>query len=161
MIDEEARLAAVTLILATGVLIASQTLRPWGGTEQFSELGVLGPEMEIGDYPMSVHVNESFRLHLYLGNHEGRVMYYVTLIKLGEKSTSIDERNPAEGEVIAEYETILPHGHSETIPLDLTIPKPTENSKLIFELWILEEGRLRYHGRWLQLWINVTAPKTP
>ncbi len=161
MIDEEVRAVILALALVAGVFAASQTLQSGRVVEPFSEIGLLGPGMKIGDYPRNVLVNETFRLYLYLGNHEGRVMYYTVLVKLGDGSTLINETTHAEAPVIDEYEAILPHGQNITIPVDLRLPKPAANARLIFELWRLEEGELRYHGRWLQLWMNVTAPKAP
>lgn len=161
MIDEEVRAVVLAVALVAGVFAASQTLQSGRVVEPFSEIGLLGPGMKIGDYPKNVLVNETFRLYLYIGNHEGRVMYYTVLVKLGDEATLINETAYAEAQVIDEYEAILPHGHNKTIPIDLRISQPARNLRLIFELWSLEGGELRYHGRWLQLWMNVTAPKAP
>lgn len=161
MIDEELRAVVLAVALVAGVLAASQTLQSGRVVEPFSEIGLLGSGLKIGDYPKNVLVNETFRLYLYIGNHEGRVMYYTILVKLGDGSTLINETTHAEAPVIDMYEAILPQGHNTTIPVDLRLPKPATNARLIFELWRLDEGGLRYHGRWLQLWMNVTAPRAP
>lgn len=161
MIDEEVTAVIIAIILVAGIFGASQLLTQGRVVEPFSELGLLGPEMKIGDYPKTVLVNESFKLHLYIGNHEGRVMYYIIRAKLGDETTQVNDTTPAEAQLIAEYETILPHGHNKTIPITLSIGRPMRNGRLIFEMWTLEGREIRYHGRWLQLWMNVTAPKTP
>jgi uncharacterized membrane protein len=161
LIDEEVTAVVVALVLVAGVMGASQLLASERVAEPFSEFGLLGPEMKIGGYPKTVLVNETLRLYLYLGNHEGRVMYYRVLAKLGDESTKVDEAKPAEAEILAEYEAILPHGQNTTIPISLSIKRPMNNARLIFEMWILDGEEFRYHGRWLQLWINVTAPRLP
>jgi uncharacterized membrane protein len=88
-------------------------------------------------------------------------MYYRVLAKLGDEAAKVDEAKPAEAEILAEYEAILPHGQNMTIPISLSIKRPMNNARLIFEMWILDGEEFRYHGRWLQLWINVTAPRLP
>lgn len=161
MIDEEVTAVVLAIIVVAGTFAASQALLAGRVVEPFSELGLLGPKMKIGDYPKAVLANDTFKLYLYVGNHEGRVMYYVVLAKLGDRATFINETVPADAPVIATYEVILPHGHNVTVPVELSIPEPKVNARLIFEMWVLDGGELKYHGRWVQLWVNVTAPAVP
>ena len=117
--------------------------------------------MKIGDYPRTVLVDEPFKLYLYIGNHEGRVVYYRIYIKTGSRDTFINETVPANAPIMAFYEVILVNGENKTIPIELSLPKPMVNCRLIFEMWILnpETLKFKYHGRWCQLWLNVTSPK--
>ena len=160
LVDEEVLAVVLAVITAAGILTASQTLPVGRVAEPFSELAILGPEMKIGNYPREVAAGESFKLHVYVGNHEGRVMYYAVLIKLGNKSTPINETEPTNAPIIARYESILLNSNSEnhTYPITLRIDKPGVNYRLIFELWRYDESihRFRYHQRWCQLWLNVT-----
>jgi uncharacterized membrane protein len=90
-------------------------------------------------------------------------MYYVIYAKLGNKSTVINESVPADVPVLAAYEVVLPSGGNLTIPVELSVSEPGTNVRLIFELWFINESTLQpqYHGRWVQLWLNVTAPPSP
>jgi len=146
-----------------GVFAVAQLVASGRVVEPFSALGLLGPKMKIGDYPKNVLVNQTINLYLFVDNHEGRVMYYVIYAKLGNRSTVINENVSADAPILDAYEVVLPHGENATIPVSLRIMKPYTNARLIFEMWVYdpEDGKLRYHGRWVQLWINVTAPPTP
>lgn len=159
MLDEEVSAVLLALIVVGGVFALAQALRP-NVVEPFSEIGVLGPKGKIGDYPRAVVAGEPFRLYLYVGNHEGRVMYYLIYVKLGNRSTVVNSTAPARAPVIASYELILPHGRNATLPVTLSVDRPASDARLIFELWALNASSLRpvYWGRWLQLWLNVTAP---
>lgn len=161
MLDEEVKAVVLAIIVVASVFAVAQAMRAGTVVEPFSALGLLGPKMKIGDYPKVVLVNETIRLYLYVGNYEGKVMYYVIYAKLGDRSTLINESIPADAPILAEYKTILPHGANTTIPIEISIDKPMENARLIFEMWILDPDskELRYHGRWNQLWLNITTPE--
>lgn len=163
MIDDEVKAVALAIVVVAGVFSIAQLVSSGKVVEPFSALGLLGPKMKIGDYPRNVLVNQTIDLYLFVDNHEGRVMYYVIYAKLGNKSTVIDENVSASAPILETYEIILPHGENKTIPVHLRIPKPYTNARLIFEMWIYdpEKDELIYHGRWVQLWLNVTAPQTP
>lgn len=158
LIDEEVTAVVLVIIVVVGVFTFSQVFLAGRVVEPFSELGVLGAKMKIGDYPKEVLVNESFKLYLYIGNHEGRIMYYTVYVKLGNRSTVINETVPADAPIIVFYEAILSHNETTIIPMNIKIDKPGRNVRLIFEMWIYDDGFLKYHGRWCQLWLNVTAP---
>ncbi|MBO3754897.1 MAG: DUF1616 domain-containing protein, partial [Candidatus Brockarchaeota archaeon] len=141
-----------------GCFTASQAFFAGRTVEPFSELAILGPRMKIADYPREVVAGESFKLYLYVGNHEGRVMYYAVLVKLGNRTTEINETQPMNAPVIARYEVVLQNGGNFTRPITLSIGEPGLNYRLVFELWIYDEvsDGFKYHGRWCQLWLNAT-----
>lgn len=161
MIDEEVAAVILAIAVVAGIFAASQVLFGERVVEPFSAIGLLGPDMKIGDYPRKVVVNETFRLHVYIENREGRLMYYVVYVKLGDNTTLVNETVPADAPIIARYETIVPHGSNVTIPVELSISSPVSNARLIFELWFINETTLepQYRGRWLQLWLDVVQPK--
>ena len=148
------------MILLSSGFISTKKFFSGRVVEPFSEIGILGPEMKIGDYPRTVLVNETFRLYLYLGNHEGRITYYRVYVKMGSRDIFINKTVPADAPVVAFYEAILVNGENKTIPVELSFPKPMVNCRVIFEMWILNPKTLEfnYHGRWCQLWLNVTSP---
>jgi len=160
IVDEQVMAVVLAVLVIVGVFAGSQTFFAGRVVESFSELGVLGPKMKIGDYPRELIVDESFTLYLYVGNHEGRVMYYALLVKLGDRTTSISDGEPMDVSVFARYEIVLLDGKNWTRPVTLSVEEPGVNYRLVFELWTYNEGvrDFVYHGRWCQLWLNVTKP---
>lgn len=158
VIDEEVAAVILAIIIVAMVFAYTQLLLKDRIIEPFSAIGLLGPEMKIGDYPRTVRVNETIDLYLFIDNHEGRIMYYVVKAKLGDKNTLINSSKPADAPILTTYETILAHGQNRTLPVKLKIPREMTNARLIFELWALYENRtLSYTGRWVHLWLNVTS----
>ncbi|MEN3051233.1 MAG: DUF1616 domain-containing protein [Candidatus Methanosuratincola petrocarbonis] len=159
MIDEEIRAVVLAVIVLGAALAVSQAITAGRVAEPFSALGVLGPNMKIGDYPKEVLAGEPFRLYLYVENHEGKAMYYRVLEKVGDNSTVLNETVPADLPVLASYDVVLAHGENATIPVNVTLATPAQGAKLIFELWAIGTGGSPYYtGRWNHLWINVTSP---
>lgn len=157
--DEEIRAVVLAAVVLAGLLAVSQAITEGRVVEPFSALGTLGPNMKIGDYPKAVLAGEPFRLYLYVENHEGRVMYYRVLAKVGDNSTLVNETVPADLPPLASYEVILCHGENSTIPAEIALPAPAQNARLIFELWAAGDGGAwEYTGRWNHLWINATLP---
>ncbi|MEM1550585.1 MAG: hypothetical protein QXR13_01460, partial [Candidatus Bathyarchaeia archaeon] len=74
--DDEV-LAVVAAIVVVGFVFGfSQFILSGRVVEPFSALGLLGPNMKIGDYPREVVVGVPFKLYLYVHNFEGRSVYY-------------------------------------------------------------------------------------
>ena len=157
ILSSEAWAVVMAVILVGAVFAASQIITAGRVTEPFSELGVLGPKMKIGDYPRTVIVGEKFRLYLYVGNHMGKPIYYVVFVKLGNASTPVD---PMPVEPFMRLDLILMHGENRTVPVDIGLTESGVDKRLIFELWVYNSTvkDFTYHGRWCQLWLNVTAP---
>ena len=153
----------LAILVAVGGSSASQTLFAGRVVEPFSELGVLGPEGKIGGYPREAAVGENFTLYLYVGNYEGRAAYYAVLVKLGGVNISVSDVEPMDAPVVARFEVVLPHGGNWTRPVTLSVGEPGLNRRLVFELWVYDTGvkGFKYHSRWCQLWLNVTAPTAP
>jgi hypothetical protein len=148
----------VILILAN----IQTVLSPFGtGWQAYSELGLLGPNQSISDYPTKVAVNQTFILYGYLENHETTVQFYTVVVKLGNQSTEISNSTYATAPVIAEYSHILDHNQSYIFPMSLSINKTGKNLRIIFELWSYnlsssQSASFDYTGLWDQIWINVT-----
>ncbi|MEM2240343.1 MAG: DUF1616 domain-containing protein [Candidatus Bathyarchaeia archaeon] len=157
MLSGEVWAVVMAVVLVGAVFAVSQIFASSRVTEPFSELGILGPKMKIGDYPRIVVAGEAFRLYVYVGNHMGKPMYYVVFIKLGNATTPL---NPTPAEPFMRLDLILMHGENRTIPIDIAITEPGLNTRLIFELWTYNTTvkELTYHGRWCQIWLNVTIP---
>ena len=157
--DPEVFAVVLALIIVIGVFAIAQVYISGRVVEPFSEIGLLGPKMKIGDYPTKVIVGEKFKLYIYLGNHMGYPMWYVVFLKIGNMTTFVNETTPANVEPVWCYEILLDHNSNITIPITVSLNKTGTNVRLIFELWAINEyGELTYHNMWVHLWINVTKP---
>jgi uncharacterized membrane protein len=151
------------IVLGITVVVAffsvSGFLLPKNQGEQFSELGVLGPNMKLGDYPSQIVASETIHLYGYVGNQMGEPMYYTVLVKLGNNDTAI---NPAPITPIQQFSQVIPNNQTWTFPVDITLTKSGVNQRIIFELWTYNQtiNQNQYHDRWGQIWLNVTAPAT-
>jgi len=160
MIDEEVKAVILAIIVVASVFAISQIYISGRVVEPFSELGILGSRMKIGDYPRELILGEKAKLYIYVGNHMGKPMYYFVKIKIGNKTTPID---PAPIEPLKVYEKILEDNSTWIFPFQISFNKTGLNYRLIVELWIYNytTNQIEYHGRWCQLWINVTYPIKP
>jgi len=160
VLDEEVLAVIAAIVIVASVFAVAQLINSGRVTEPFSELGILGPKMKIGDYPKEVVAGSPFRLYLYLGNHEGKSVYYRILIKIGNKTSTINETTPLNSTTIMEIRRVLVHNSTWIYPLDITLYTPRVNERLVFEMWIYNETTksFTYYGRWNQLWLNVTSP---
>ena len=71
-IDEKIQAIIMAAFFVLGVLTGGPVLLGDRVVEPFSELGILGPNMKLGDYPRMVYLGENIDLYLYIGNHEGK-----------------------------------------------------------------------------------------
>jgi len=161
LIDEDIRTFAVGLLLVVAGFTVFQAFFAGRVVEPFSELGVLGPNLKIGDYPRSLAVGEEFNLYLYLGNHMGSPQLYRVYVKLGDRGLNVSDTEPYLGRVLTFYEAALPDKGNVTLPITLSVPEPGLNLRLVFEMHRYDAGvgLWEYHNRWNQLWLNVTSPR--
>ncbi len=159
-IDKQISYVIMIVIFSLGVLTAVPPILPERVVEPFTELGILGPNLKLGDYPDSVEVGESFTLFLYLGNHESRIMYYRTLAKFGGELSFASETEPMDAPVIAFYDHFILNDGNVTRQLSLSAEVVGTNRRLVFELYEYDESAddFVYSGEWVQLWMNVTSP---
>jgi len=178
-VDERITLGLVACILAFGVLSVAPVLLGKRVVEPFSELGILGPNMKLGDYPKDGVTGEPFDLYLYLGNHEGNVQYYQVIVndlylylgnhegnvqyyqvivKQGDQSQNVTEDTPLDAPMITIYEHSLINKQNTTIPISLAPIRSGIYQRIVFELYRYdtESQGFEYNGNWLQLWMNVT-----
>ena len=158
MIDDELKLIALALIGVMAVIAVYPVLSANRVVEPFTELGVLGANGKLGDYPKEVRVDEKFNLFLYLGNHEGRAQYYRVLAKLGNQASNVSDTQPMDAPIFASWDVLLGNEQNRTMPVTLSIGEAGVNLRLVFELYRFntESAGFVYHERWTQLWMNVT-----
>ncbi len=155
IINEEVWAVILAILIVGSVFAISQAYLSHRVIEPFSELGLLGKHMKIGDYPRKLIVGEEAFFYVYVGNHMGRPMYYIVMVKIGNRSTPID---PAPLKPVLTFERVLMNNETWIFPVHLKMSKPGINLRIIVELWIYNEttGKIQYHNRWTQLWVNVT-----
>jgi uncharacterized membrane protein len=158
MIDDEVKAIIFVTLLASAAIAVFPILEGGRVVEPFSELGILGPNGKLGDYPREIAVGQEFSLFLYVGNQEGRCEYYRVLAKIGDQTTNVSEITPLNVPVSKIWETVLGSGLNVTIPFKMSIDQAGLNRRLVFELWRYDADthNFVYHQRWTQLWMNVT-----
>ncbi len=161
MIDEDLKTVAVGLLLVAAGFTVFQAFFADRVVEPFSELGILGPNMKIGDYPRELAVGEEFDLYLYVGNHMGSTQLYRVYVKLGSRDLNVSDTEAYGAPVLTSIDAALADEHNETIPISLSIPVSGVNLRLVFEMhrYDAELGGWEYHNRWNQLWLNVTETR--
>ena len=161
--DEEVLAVVAAIVIVASVFAVVQAINAGRVTEPFSELGLLGPNKKIADYPREVVAGSQFQLYSYIGNHEGKTMFYKILVKAGNRTLALNETKPLNIEPFMTIYTVLQHNSSAIIPLNITLYTPMENVRLVFEMWVYNETlkSFTYYGRWNQLWLNVTKPPIP
>jgi uncharacterized membrane protein len=149
------------VILGVTVIVALVATVPFflpkNTSEQFSELGILGPNRQLGDYPTQIVAGQTVNLYVYVGNQMGQPMYYDVMVKLGDNNTTVD---PAPITPIQQFTSVLPSNGTWAFPVSVALTQPGLNQRIIFELWIYNEtiNQMQYNQRWGQVWLNVTAP---
>jgi uncharacterized membrane protein len=158
MIDEEVKIIAIGIIGLLATVTVFPLLAKNRIVEPFSELGILGPNGKIGDYPHEVEIGQNFKLYIYIGNYEGRCQYYRVLVKLGDQNSNISDTKPLDSLVIANRDYLLPNESNITSPITLSIQRAGLNQRLVFELYRYDTvtNSFLYHERWAQIWMNVT-----
>jgi uncharacterized membrane protein len=160
VIDEQLTAATVGIILVIALLNGSNYFLSNRTVEPFSELGILGPNQKIADYPTSVYAGQNFTLYLYVGNHEGHVMYYDVLVKVGDRSSVINENVSLASPPIASYSMVLMDNQTYLKPIVLSLSHAGTDERLVFELWDYRANvsGFVYDHRFNQIYLNVTAP---
>jgi uncharacterized membrane protein len=160
LMDERIQVAIIAVLLGYAALTAAPIALGERVVEPFSELGLLGPYMKLGDYPRTVEAGEAIDLYLYLGNHEGSVQYYRVDAKVGDRMTNVSDTEPYPGTPVYRYERVLMDETNHTEPVTVSLSEPGENWRLVFELYRYDQEvrGFAYQGNWVQLWLNVTEP---
>lgn len=159
MIDEQLQAAAAGVIVLIAVFNVSGYYFANRNVEPFSELGILGPNQKIADYPTHVLTGQNFTLYLYVGNHEGQAMYYDVVAKLGDRSSVINENVSLASPPIASYGTVLLNNQTYLSPITLSLDHNGTNVRLVFELWVYQpnSSSFVYDHRFTQLWMNISG----
>ena len=158
MIDDEVKFIAIGLIILMMGVAAYPVLSANRVVEPFTELGVLGPNGKLGDYPRQVSTLDKVNLFLYVGNQEGSSQYYRVDVKVGDQDHNVSDVVPLEAPVITSYELVLPNTANSTTPMSFNVAFAGLNRRVVFELYRydVDTGAFKYQ-LWTQLWMNVTS----
>jgi len=158
MIDDEVRFVAIGLILIMMGVTVYPVLSAHRVVEPFSELGIVGPNGKLGDYPRQVTTVDVVKLFLYVGNDEGSAQYYRVDVKVGDQGQNVSDTVPLQAPVIQSYELVLPNGANSTTPMNFSVAEVGLNRRVVFELYRydVDSSGFRYQ-LWTQLWMNVTS----
>ncbi len=159
MIDDKVKAVLLAVVIVMGIMTAGQYWLEHRVVGPFSELGVLGSDQMIGDYPSTVTAGQNVTLYGYIGNHQGGVTYYDLRVKLGNSTTVVNETTWVDVPSVADFRAVLRDGQNSTFPLVLSFSQPANGTKIIFELWEFDasSGSFLYAGLWGQILLNVTA----
>jgi uncharacterized membrane protein len=159
LIDDQITAVAVGILLIIAVSNVSSYYLANRTVEPFSELGILGPNQKIADFPTTVFTGENFTLYLFVGNHEGHVTYYQVQAKLGNRSSAVNDNVSLSATPIASYGMVLLNNQTYLHPITLSMSKSGTNVRLVFELWIYQANvsSFAYYHRFNQLYLNVSS----
>jgi hypothetical protein len=110
---EDAKLVYVFSCVVLGLIILSPILAevvPFPSGQKFSELWVLGPNLMLEGYPLSVSAGETYKVYPGVGNHMGDSSYYRVYVKFrngSEPSPNSTAGAPSPLEPIFEYNVFL------------------------------------------------------
>jgi uncharacterized membrane protein len=127
-------------------------------SSQYSRLTILGPD-QTNRLPANVTAGQAFSLYAYVYNHEGSTKDYELLVKLGDANTTASSSAPADAPVILARYVELKGNGSADVQLSLTLQSPGSGQRMIFELWMLNNGtsQFDYTGQWSQATVDVLA----
>lgn len=157
-ISHDVKFVAMVIIILMMGIVVYPVLSPKRFVEPFSELGLLGPNGKLGDYPSKVVVGQTFNLFLYIGNKEGSTQHYRVDVKLDDQQGNVSDTKPLQTSTLASYSLVLNNGANTTLPISLSISEVGDYLRLVFELnsFEVESGTFKYR-LWNQLLLNVTA----
>jgi uncharacterized membrane protein len=127
-------------------------------SSQYSRLTILGPD-QTGRLPGNVTAWQAFSFYAYVYNHEGSTKDYELLVKLGDASTAVGSSAPADAPVILTRYVELKSNSSADVQLSLTLQSAGGGQRMIFELWMLNNGtsQFDYTGQWAQVTVDVLS----
>jgi uncharacterized membrane protein len=159
MKEEEFKILAFSFIGLLGIVAIYPTLVETRALKPFSELGILGPNKTLSDYPRNVVTGQNFTLYIYLANHEGEVTYYRVLAKVGNENSTVSDSSPMNAAILNSWDFIIMNGYNTTIPVKLAILTQGQNQRIVFELYKYDSSSnsFTYYNRWTQIWVNVTV----
>ena len=155
-VDQEVTFFVAAILLVAGTISVYLVINRDLVVMPYSEIGILGTNMMVSDYPTEPELGEDIALNIYLGNYEGRLMYYTVLVKLSDAKGDVDSE-PLDTPVLGAYSAVVAHGENHTIQFQTRLHDIVPNQRLVFELHAYngDTQAIEYTGRWTHLWLNT------
>jgi hypothetical protein len=128
---EDYKLIFVAISLVGVLLIASPAIGgaiPLPGSEQFSELYLLGPSHKAENYPYNIALGQSYSVYVNVGNHLGSTAYYAMYVKLGNQTDQLPNATrgtPSPLQPLYEYRFSIPDSKNWTRLLTFSVSNAT------------------------------------
>jgi hypothetical protein len=125
------KLIFVAIGLVGVLLIASPAIAgviPPPGSEQFSELYLLGPNKMAENYPYNIAVGENYSVYVNVGNHLGSPAYYGLYVKFGNQTDQLPNATrgtPSPLQPLYEYRFSIPDSKNWMRLLTFSVPNAT------------------------------------
>lgn len=158
--------AVVIAITIVGSAIGvAQIVRP-DIVEPFTALGLLNPELKIGDYPKHIYPGQNITLGIFIYNHRPYPILAQIRYKIGTNNTIPTSTAPSPEPTIKVFEFLV--GVKENITQRIVVSIPMSipisgKAALIFELWVYDIDRNEwvYTGIWNHLYVEVIEVPIP
>jgi len=160
-VDRELAFFVAAILLVAGTISVYLVLNHDRVVMPYSEIGILGENMMIGEYPTEPDPGEPIALTIYLGNHEGQLMYYTVLVKLSDAKGKPGSE-PLDSPALETYSAVVPHGENHTLQFQTRLYDISPDKRLVFELHAYngETQSIEYTGRWVHLWLQTEQATT-
>ena len=166
---------SLILMLIAAVPALGLFIRIPDGSEDFSELWLLGPTRKAEGYPFNVTVNESYLIYVGVANRLGRSVYYRVHVKLRNQTQPLptaSNSSPSMLPPLYEFDMFIGDDEIWEKPLNFTILEAlTDNDTMLlksleineyvfqvdeFSVWD-EERRGFYYQLFFELWLYNTT----
>jgi uncharacterized membrane protein len=127
----EYKLIFVAIGLIGILLIASPVIAnviPPLGSEQFSELYLLGPNKMAENYPYNIAIGPDYSVYVNVGNHLGSTAYYTIYVKFGNQTDQLPNATrgtPSPLQPLYEYRFSIPNNANWTKLLTFSVLNAT------------------------------------
>jgi len=115
---------SLVLMLIVAVPTFSLFIRIPDGSEEFSELWLLGPTLKAEGYPFNVQVNESYLVYVGVGNRLGRSAYYRVYVKLRNQTQPLPVASNSSASMLSplyEFDVFVRDDEVWEKPLDFAV----------------------------------------
>lgn len=101
------------------------------GEEPYSELYLLGPQQNLGNYPNDVGVSQNYLVYVGVSNHLGSSGYYVLYVKLINQTDFLPNATadtPSPLQPLYEYRSVIQNNETVYLPLNFSFAGNLVNS---------------------------------
>ena len=122
----------MTLILVAATPTIAMFVHLPSSSASFSELSLLGPELDARNYPFNIKRNETYRVYVSVGNRLGQTAYYQILVKLcnqTQASPVTSNSTPSTMPALYQYNFFAANGDTWQSELTFSIENSTKQNQ--------------------------------